>query len=152
MIDNIPKFLINVINEIESFLNTLGNRKKTLPVKQRTRGDNITFSWNIYGDNIEELKDHLVNLIEPKLTSIEGEIIKLLVNQGSINDSGTIEFEIVDGRTYEVYLYKQEAFLYIRIYQERRLDIKKNQNYNLLDNQWLSIDIDYVKRSAWFID
>lgn len=152
MIDKIPIFLVDIISDVESFLNTLSNREKTLPVKKRVRDNNTTFSWNIYNDNIEKLRDQLIKLIESKLNSIEGEILKLFVNQGSINDSGTIEFEIVNGCIFEIYLYRQEAFTYIRIYQERRLDIKKNQKYELLDNEWLSIDIDYVNRSAWFLD
>ncbi|MHA2306159.1 MAG: hypothetical protein ACXACU_12290, partial [Candidatus Hodarchaeales archaeon] len=66
------------------------------------------------------------------------------IDTGGITDSGTQEFQIIRGKSWEVYLYDPETFIYIRLLNESRIADPFDK--------WLSIDIDIVENSAWFAD
>jgi hypothetical protein len=146
------KISINLVDslifEIERVLSSeFENRQKTLPVKVIKRNNNTAVTWNIYPtDTIkhDELLVELIKTIEDNFNNIIGEIIKFNITNGSIIDSGNQEFQIIEGQSWEVYLFDPETFIYIRLLNESRIA-------DPLD-KWLSIDIDIVEHSAWFAD
>ncbi len=143
---------IGVINtliiDIEHYFDSIfTNRSRTLPVKIKKRNQNTTVTWNIFPTNKVNLDDIfpiLINKINNNFDKIDGEIIKLRKAEGTINDTGSQEFQIIKSNAWEIYLYKPEIFMYIRLSYESRLS---NPN-----DVWLSIDIDITEESAWFVD
>ncbi len=72
------------------------------------------------------------------------ELISYTVNKGKILDSTVEAFIIKKGVNYDLYIYDPEIFIYIRLLLESP---SKNQS-----REWISIDIDVIKKSAWFLD
>lgn len=146
------KISINLVDslifEIERVLSSeFENRLKTLPVKVIKRNNNTAVTWNIYPTDTtkhDELLVELTKTIEENFNNIIGEIIKLNITNGSIIDSGNQEFQIIEGQSWEVYLFDPETFIYIRLLNESRIADPFDK--------WLSIDIDIVEHSAWFAD
>jgi hypothetical protein len=121
---------------------------KTLPAKQRDRGINSILTWNIFPENPgEEIEifDSIQKLINHKLESYEeGELLQYEISKGRILDSGSEAFIISRGFSWDLYIYQPETFIYIRLLQEK--NIEKDSN------EWISVDIDLIKQSAWFVD
>lgn len=105
----------------------------------------MTVTWNIFPTaktDLPDLVQMLAKTIDNNLKDINGEIIEFNLSNGTIRDSGVQEFQILTGKTWEVYLYKPETFIYLRLLYESRTDDP--------DNKWISIDVDIVLDSAWF--
>ena len=123
------------------------NHPCLLPVKVIKRNNNTVVTWNIYPKDPaknDKLLVELTKTIEGNFNNIVGEIIKFNITNGSINDSGNQEFQIIEGQSWEVYLFDPETFIYIRLLNESRITDPFDK--------WLSIDIDIVENSAWFAD
>ncbi|MFX0084123.1 MAG: hypothetical protein ACFFAU_00480 [Candidatus Hodarchaeota archaeon] len=137
-----------LIFDIEHFFDSIfTNRLRTLPVKIKKRNQNTIVTWNIFPTNKVNLDDIfpiLIDKINNNFENINGEIIKLRKAEGIISDTGNQEFQIIKSNSWEIYLYKPEIFMYIRLSYESRLS---NPN-----DAWLSIDIDITEESAWFVD
>lgn len=122
------------------------DRSKTLPVNIKTRGNNIIVTWNIYSEDKPSL-NKLFHVITDKivqiLENIEGENIHLVFNTGKIIDTGIQEFQVNFGESWDIYLYEPEIFIYIRLLLESRIGKPKER--------WISLDIDVVNKSAWFL-
>ena len=147
--ESLPSILVEITNQLELYLEKkFPTRIKTLPVKQRDRGINSILTWNIFPENPgEEIKifDSIQNLINQKLESYEeGELLQYEISKGRILDSGSEAFIISRGYSWDLYIYQPETFVYIRLLQEKNLE-KDNQ-------EWISVDIDLIKQSAWFVD
>ncbi|MFW9904232.1 MAG: hypothetical protein ACFFFH_07870 [Candidatus Thorarchaeota archaeon] len=147
-IEILPKELQGLVERLEDLINShFSNRSRTLPVKIRKRKQNIIITWNIFpGDQIhlEEFFQTIAITIERSLKDINGEIISFSLKNGEIRDRRVREFQIHMGKTWEIYLYDPEVYIALRLLFESRLSHPQDR--------WLSIDIDVVLRSAWFVD
>ena len=145
--DIVPEVLRRFIFQIEHLIDEgVKDRSLTHPPKIRNRANNTVVMWNIFPDKSDELNTlfRIINqTTDSFFTDIKGEVIKLKVLSGTIHDTGVQEFQIIRGKTWDVYLYDPEGFLYIRLLHERHL---------LNQEQWLSVDIDIITDSAWFVD
>jgi len=146
---SLPPILLEIVKALEKYLeNLFPNRESTLPVKQRDRGINSILTWNIYPRSPKEVTDifdSLQNLLGKKLVDFEeGELLMYEISEGRILDSGSDAFLISRGFSWDLYIYQPEIFVYIRLLQEKK--IEKD------DNEWISVDIDLIRQSAWFVD
>jgi hypothetical protein len=106
----------------------------------RVIGQSKTLAYNLFLEERQELLKSLENVINSALSGLKAEIISLK-GSGTIQDLGISAFQILQSITWEVYLYDPEDFAYIRLFHER--DPEKG-------TEWLSLDVDYVEKSAWF--
>jgi hypothetical protein len=143
----LPEVLQQLVSEIEDLINSYySNRLRTLPVRINKRKQNITITWNIFPVDEIQLKDLfqiLTKAIEENLKDINGEIIHCTLTNGKIRDRGVQEFQIHTGKTWEIYLYGPEIYIDVRLLYESRIPQPHDK--------WLSIDIDIVLDSAWFV-
>lgn len=145
----LPELLQVLTTNLECYLDQiLSDRKKTLPVKIRQTHNNVIITWNVFPDSSNELgaifKD-VQNIINQKLDKLKkGEILQYEISNGHIVDSGSEAFLIKRGYSWDLYLYEPETFIYIRLLHESQI--------NQWDEEWISIDIDIVNKSAWFKD
>ena len=123
----------SLIYQIEAIISSeFENRITTLPVKITKRESNTSVTWNIYPpESIRSNKLFLefTKTIETNFKEIKGETIKFNINNGSITDSGSQEFQIIRGNSWEVYLYDPETFIYIRLLNESRLAEKEKSKF-----------------------
>jgi hypothetical protein len=148
-LESLPPILLEIVNLIEKFLEKkFPSRKKTLPLKKRDRGINSILTWNIFPRNSVEtinIFDSIQVLLGQKLEAFkEGELLQYEISNGRILDSGSEAFIISRGFSWDLYLYEPEIFVYIRLLQEKTLEKDKNE--------WISVDIDLIKQSAWFLN
>ncbi|UCE13441.1 MAG: hypothetical protein JSV04_14815 [Candidatus Heimdallarchaeota archaeon] len=147
-LDHLPLFLQGLVMKIEALIDSrFPQRSKILPVKIRNRRQNSVLSWNIFPSELIELKDFyqtLEDLITTQIKNVKGEIIQSTLARGEITDTGVQEFKIISGKTWDIYLYDPEIFIYLRLLHESRLTQDQDG--------WISIDIDLVNESAWFCD
>ncbi|MFW9929378.1 MAG: hypothetical protein ACFFD1_08305 [Candidatus Thorarchaeota archaeon] len=140
------KLLNELIYRLQNLLE--GNPKNTGP-SIRERNINVTLSYNFYS-NLEQNWIILENILDSffifNKNLPEGEIIVHKGSSGKIFDTQVESFEVLKSKIYECYFYRNEDFLYVRLLWEREL--KKDGP----KNQWLSLDIDLVKESAWFTE
>lgn len=145
--ENLPDVLQQLVTEIEGLLDSYySSRSRTLPVKILQQKQNITLTWNIYPTekiSLSNLLLILVKTIETIFKSIKGEVIQFNLSNGKIHDGGVQEFQISSGKIWEIYLYEPEIFIYLRLLLESRIT-QPHEN-------WISIDIDIVEKSAWFV-
>ncbi|MFX0183776.1 MAG: hypothetical protein ACFE95_11900 [Candidatus Hodarchaeota archaeon] len=144
----LPNFLQQLIIKIEGLIDSrLENRLHTLPVKVKKRKQNLIITWNIYPEqklNLNFFFDRVVETINQLLDGIKGEIIQHELSKGKISDGGVTEFQINFGKTWDIYLYDPEIFIYLRLLLESRLANPQDK--------WISLDVDMVTGSAWFLD
>lgn len=144
---SVPGVLRQLTLQVEHLLDEgLENRFRTHPPKIRSRADNSVVMWNIFPDHPDQLNGlykEIEHIIDSFLADIKGEVIKLEVHSGTIHDMGVQEFHVKQGNTWDVYLYEAEDFLYFRLFHEAR-----DHNHE----EWLSLDIDLITESAWFVD
>ncbi len=146
---SLPSILLEIVKELEKYLEKkIPNRETTLPVKRRDKGNNSILTWNIYPrspEEITELFESIQSLLDKKLVDFEeGELLMYKISEGRILDSGTDAFLISRGFSWDLYIYEPEIFVYIRILQEKKLEMD--------NNEWISVDIDLIRQSAWFLD
>lgn len=146
---SLPSILLEIVKVLEAYLEKLfPNRERTLPVKQHDRGINSILTWNIYPRSPEEvidIFDSIQNLLSKKLVDFEeGELLMYEISEGRILDSGSDAFLISRGFSWDLYIYQPEIFIYIRLLQEKKIETD--------DNEWISVDIDLIRQSAWFVD
>ena len=145
----LPEILQAITLSLESYLDKIfAYREKTLPVKIKETQNNVIVTWNIFPDSSDTingiLKD-IKDLINQEMNKgYDGEVLKYDINSGQIFDAGVEAFLILEGFSWDLYLYKPETFIYIRLLHESRLDKEKDQ--------WISVDIDIINNSAWFRD
>ncbi|MHA2297608.1 MAG: hypothetical protein ACXAEU_07795 [Candidatus Hodarchaeales archaeon] len=115
----------------------------------KTRGNSHVISWNFFfsddkeketfwGVMLEELDSKIISPV-----SCSSEVIKHESCKGMIIDSGQRSFEITKSVIYEIYLYKEETFIYLRTLEERDPASSK---------EWISLDVDLVEKTPWFLD
>ncbi|MHA2113677.1 MAG: hypothetical protein ACXAC6_00105 [Candidatus Hodarchaeales archaeon] len=146
---SLPSILLEIVKVLEAYLEKLfPNRERTLPVKQRDRGINSILTWNIYPRSPEEVTDifdSIQNLLSQILVDFEeGELLMYEISEGRILDSGSDAFLISRGFSWDLYIYQPEIFVYFRLVQEKKIETD--------DNEWISVDIDLIRQSAWFVD
>ena len=149
MSSSLPLLLQSIVNSVEDYIVSLNlNREVNKPVKIRHRELNTIISWNLFMDSgLENVFLTIEKLIQNQLKNIQGELLKYTITNGSITDhtfETFNEFRIHRGKNWDVYLYEPETFAYIRLLIESRTD--------LVDKKWISLDIDLVRKSAWFLD
>jgi hypothetical protein len=146
-LDSVPEVLRKLIYQIEHLIDEkIKIRSRTHPPKLRRRTNNVVVMWNIFSDHheiLDTLFKHINKILDSNFSRIKGEVIKLDVGSGTIHDMGTREFQIIEGKTWNIYVYDPEDFLYVRLLREARLNSQE---------QWISVDIDYILNSAWFVD
>ncbi len=145
---HLPKVIKKLEQNLEGYLGKLfPTRERTLPVKKMKRENNTIMTWNVYPNPPEKINKIFVDL--EKIISrilkhpIDGELICYEIKAGQILDGGVNAFSILQGFNWDLYLYQPEIFIYIRLQHESDLDVT---------NEWISIDIDLVNNSAWFLD
>ncbi|MHA1941128.1 MAG: hypothetical protein ACW97P_05330 [Candidatus Hodarchaeales archaeon] len=145
----LPKILHELVNTLENFIDTLfTDRKVTLPVKIRSNTHNSIVTWNIFPngqvDLVKIFKD-LNKIIYSKLVGIpKSELLSYTIDKGRILDTMVEAFFIKHGCNYDLYIYDSELFVYTRLLLESPSDDQSKE--------WISIDIDVIKKSAWFLD
>ena len=147
--ETLPPVLIEISNLLESYLGKkFPTRTRTLPLKQRNRGINSILTWNIYPENPREAKEifnSIQKILNQKLEDYEdGELLQYEISKGRILDSGSEAFIISRGFSWDLYIYQPEIFVYFRLLLERGLEKDTVE--------WISVDIDLIKQSAWFVD
>ncbi|MFX0049796.1 MAG: hypothetical protein ACFE8U_00760 [Candidatus Hermodarchaeota archaeon] len=144
----LPNFLQQLITNVETLVDSrLTDQSRTLPVKVKIRMQNVIITWNIYSTDENDLNflfKQLTGTINQLLDEIKGEVIHYELNSGKIFDSGVFEFQINLGKTWDIYLYDPEIFIYLRLLLESRIANPQEK--------WISLDIDLVTDSAWFVD
>lgn len=80
----------------------------------------------------ENLKEHLKE---------KGEIQITRISSGKNIDLGIKQANILDGRYFEIYCYKCFSIVFLRMWVEEGLYVKKS---------WISIDIDELLDTPWF--
>lgn len=144
-------FIENYLRKIASTINNTITEmdlhlKLTGPTYRKTE-NNITISYNIYPDeaNIEQTWLVLFDLLHSTFQELSkiGEVIFYDTASGKILDQGIEYFTVLRANVFECYIYEPESFVYARLLEEFD-KIKKNT--------WISIDIDGIERSAWFVE
>ncbi len=143
----IENYLTKIVTSINKTLFEFDlHLKFTGPTYRRT-ANNYNISYNIYPEeeNIDQTLDKLLELLkfEFKELAKNGEVIFYDTSQGKILDQGIEYFKVLKANLFECYVYEPESFLYARLLKEYDI-IKKNK--------WISIDIDGIERSAWFVE
>lgn len=145
----LPNPLHKLVTALEDHINTLfHDRKTTLPVKIRSNDHNSIITWNIFPNDqmdIDKILKDLNVIIHSNLLRIpRSELISYKIEKGKIHDSEVEAFRIKSGFIYDLYIYDPEIFVYTRLLLEfRSMDQSK---------LWISIDIDVIHNSAWFLD
>ena len=106
----------------------------------------ITGTTNIYPkkDNIDNFFVDISNFIEEKLKEHlkkDGEIQITKISSGQNIDLGIKQANIIDGRYFEMYCYKCFSIVFLRIWLEEGIYVKK---------KWISIDVDELLETPWF--
>ena len=148
-ITHLPIVLQELVQALENHLDQLTpNRKRTLPVKIKKQNQNTIITWNIYSEPQKEITgifSDLQKIISQILEQpLDGELIYFEIKKGKIIDAGINAFSIKHGFSWDLYLYQPETFVYVRLLHETNLD-------SCID-AWISIDIDLIENSAWFLD
>lgn len=133
---------------IENILS--GDLRLSRPVKfkRKEKGNVNIATTNIYlkeksllGDFVSYISNSVESIIEKHL-ALNGEIIKLNIESGTVSDRGEVWFEIVDGVVFEVYCFTCKAISFVRVLHEKQLYGEKNE--------WISLDMDEYLDSQWF--
>ncbi len=117
-----------------------------MPIKIQTRENNTIITCNIFlneGGYLEDLFQKITEVFEKTLEKINGETIHYELTKGKILDTGIQEFQIDLAKVWDIYLYDPEIFIYVRLLVESKLAQPKNS--------WISLDIDVITNSAWFL-
>jgi len=146
---NLPLLIREIITDVENLLNKMNfDRTLVKPVKIRRSHNNIIVSWNIFPFSaLIEIYTNFQEIITKNLLNIRGEILSYDIKEGSITDHTHDTFKdflIHQGTNWDVYLYDPEIFIYIRLIIES--NIKKGKD------KWISLDIDVIEKSAWFLE
>ena len=149
MVINLPILIREIITDVENILNKMDQDRTVIkPVKIRRSQNNIIVSWNIFPfSNQIEIFTTLQEIISTKLLNIHGEILSYEIKDGFITDRTYDTFKdflIHRGFNWDIYLYDPENFVYIRLIIES--NVKKEEN------KWISLDIDVIEKSAWFLE
>ncbi|MDY6966606.1 MAG: hypothetical protein SVM80_11700 [Halobacteriota archaeon] len=86
----------------------------------------------------DRIKEHLIKHLKES-----GEIQVLKVSSGENIDLGIKQARILDGRFFEMYCYKCFSIVFLRIWLEEGIFIKK---------RWVSVDVDELISTPWFKD
>jgi len=108
----------------------------------------ITGTTNIYPkkDNIDDFFVDISNFIEKKLKERlkkDGEIQITKISSGQNIDLGIKQANIIEGRYFEIYCYKCFSIVFLRIWLEEGIYVKK---------KWISVDVDELLETPWFKD
>ena len=147
-IRQLPEVLQELVQRLEDHMDKIAPaRERTLPVKIKKQRQNTIITWNIYPEPQNEIKNTFSDLREVISGILEqpldGELIYSEIKKGQILDAGINAFSIIQGFSWDLYLYQPEIFVYVRLVHETTLD---------KTNEWISIDIDVIENSAWFLD
>jgi hypothetical protein len=119
-----------------------------LKFKRKEKGNAVIVTTNIYLKEKSELYEfvsHISSIVESiikKHLALNGEIIKLSIERGTVSDRGEVWFEIVEGVVFEVYCFTCRSISFVRVLHEKQLYGEKNE--------WISLDIDEYLDSQWF--
>ncbi|WP_455139915.1 hypothetical protein [Candidatus Hodarchaeum mangrovi] len=146
---NLPGLIKEIISDIENLLNKMNfDRGLVKPVKIRRSHNNIIVTWNIFPSSTHiGIYTNLQEIISKNLFNINGEILSYNITEGLITDHTHHtfnEFLIHQGSNWDIYLYDPEIFIYIRLIIE--------SNIKTVDKKWISLDIDVIEKSAWFLE
>lgn len=134
---------VSFLQEIEKEFNNLEFAKKE-ETTFRHHFDNRTeiLSFNFYPENVDDTFNSMNRLLEKVIPFRDGEIIVHYAENSRILDQKHEAFLIKKSKIFEIYLYELEAFSYIRLLHEKAPK----------GNEWISLDIDYIKNCLWFKD
>lgn len=142
------KILQNLISQISTIARF--DEKNTGPTI-REKGRNLTVAFNIFNElneNWLKITNLLEITFEGKDLFPKGEVITHLGSGGKIIDSGLQSFEVIRSKIWECYFYDPEEFMYVRTLWEK--DLQKKNDLPNFQLEWISVDIDLVRESAWF--
>ncbi|MHA2362534.1 MAG: hypothetical protein ACXAC7_01155 [Candidatus Hodarchaeales archaeon] len=130
---------------IEKTIKSKSNLKYTGP-SPRQRKNHRTISFNIYPkkEYFDEFWNDLIILLKDFFNkwNKQGEILFFESSKGLINDSGSLAFYIEQAYHWECYFYPSESSCFCRLLREKDIQDK---------NKWISIDLDFIEKSAWFV-
>ncbi|MGQ9720024.1 MAG: hypothetical protein ACUVXA_01740 [Candidatus Jordarchaeum sp.] len=118
--------------------------------RRKEKGNSVIVTSNIYLNEktlLSELVSYISGIVQKiieKHLALDGEIIKLNIDKGTVSDRGEIWFEVVSGVIFEVYCFTCRSISFVRILHERQLYGEKNE--------WISLDMDECLDSQWFED
>ncbi|MFB0560856.1 MAG: hypothetical protein ACETWM_06565 [Candidatus Lokiarchaeia archaeon] len=137
-----------IIAGIEDILSGDSRLSELVKFKRKERGNANIVTTNIYlkeksllGEFVSYISDGVESIIEKHL-ALNGEIIKLKIERGTVSDRGEVWFEIVNGVVFEVYCFTCKAISFVRVLHEKQLYGEKNE--------WISLDMDEYLDSQWF--
>jgi hypothetical protein len=119
-----------------------------LRFKRKEKGNAVIVTTNIYLKNSSEFCEfvsHISSVVESiikKHLALNGEIIKLSIESGTVSDGGEVWFEVVEGVMFEVYCFTCRSISFVRVLHEKQLYGEKNE--------WISLDVDEYLDSQWF--
>ncbi|MHA1167141.1 MAG: hypothetical protein ACTSP4_04705 [Candidatus Hodarchaeales archaeon] len=143
-----PGFLLECQRIVKKILISNLISTKTGP-SYKYRGSSHVLAWNFFFSTESDRKsfwDLLLNEINKNIIpafSGSSEVINHTGCTGSITDSGNKAFIITKSEIFEIYLYEEETFIYMRLLEEKDPESGK---------EWISLDIDLVERTPWFLD
>lgn len=108
----------------------------------------IIGTTNIYPkkDHINSFFGDISEFIEEKLKERlkeDGEVQISKILSGKNIDLGIKQANILDGRYFEIYCYKCFSIVFLRIWLEEGIYVKK---------KWISVDMDELLKTPWFSD
>jgi hypothetical protein len=119
-----------------------------LKFKRKEKWNMVIVTTNIYlkeKSQLHEFLSHISSVLESiikKHLELNGEIIKLGISGGTVDDRGEIWFEVVEGVIFEVYCFTCKSISFVRVLHEKQLYGEKKE--------WISIDVDEYLDSQWF--
>lgn len=149
LMNNKHDFLSSEISaEIEDVFCEDSRLSEVLKFKRKEKGSAVIVTTNIYLKEKAQLPEFLLHIssvlesIIKKHLAFNGEIIKLGINGGIVNDRGEVWFEVVEGVIFEVYCFTCRSISFVRVLHEKQLYGEKKE--------WISVDVDEYLDSQWF--
>jgi len=150
----ILKVMIQLLDELySSIIEYVTNTDRLLgpPVLKKTsRNKYSVCSGNFFPRELGDLPravDEVTELVEKRIKAhlgSSGELIRVLIGNGDIWDSGKTYFEIKSGAHFEVYCFTCRTFTFVRVQHEKMLYPP--------EREWLSIDIDEDQDTLWLAE
>ncbi len=142
-LEKLPSLLQLILQTTEETISTLHLTEKTGP-SIKTRGGVFVLSYNFFSINTESDFQALITAIDSIIPKSETEVLVYSSMTGSITDQGQLGFRIEQAEIRDIYSFEEESFCYLRLLIEHSVDKKSRR--------WISLDVDFIPTSPWFMD
>ncbi|MFX1512787.1 MAG: hypothetical protein ACFFCQ_09395 [Promethearchaeota archaeon] len=141
-LEKLPSLLQLIVRTIEKTIPNLHLKEKTGP-SIKTRKGVYVLSYNFFSKDIELDFRTLITSIEKSIPTKGTEVIAYSGTTGHIKDQGQLSFEIQLAELRDIYTYEEGSFCYLRLLIERSLEGD--------NRRWISLDVDFIALSPWFM-